>query len=137
MQSLPIRYFDTHTHGDIMSLYTNDTDTLRQMIAQSMAQLVSSVFTLAAVFFCMLYISIWLTLIVCAVMALIHPEIFTIRPMYVQVETGGEYCRGTTVGDLLGFSGHAPNADVLMDVDRSRFADLLVEAIGFYGEAKA
>ena len=47
---------------------------------------------------------------------LIHPEIFTIRPMYVQVETGGEYCRGTTVGDLLGFSGHAPNADVLMDV---------------------
>ena len=73
----------------------------------------------------------------CAVMALIHPEIFTIRPMYVQVETGGEYCRGTTVGDLLGFSGHAPNADVLMDVDRGRFADLLVEAIGFYGEAKA
>ena len=137
MQSLPIRYFDTHTHGDIMSLYTNDTDTLRQMIAQSMAQLVSSVFTLAAVFFCMLYISIWLTLIVCAVMALIHPDIFTIRPMYVQIETAGEYCRGTTVGDLLGFSGHAPNADVLMDVDRDRFADLLVEAIKFYGEAEA
>ena len=43
----------------------------------------------------------------------------------------------SAVGDLLGFSGHAPNADVLMDVDRSRFADLLVEAIGFYGEAKA
>ena len=64
MQRLPIRYFDTHTHGDIMSLYTNDTDTLRQMIAQSMAQLVSSVFTLTVVFFCMLYISVWLTLIV-------------------------------------------------------------------------
>ena len=73
----------------------------------------------------------------CAVMALIHPEIFTIRPMYVQIETAGEYCRGTTVGDLLGFSGHAPNADVLMDVDRDRFADLLVEAIKFYGEAAA
>ena len=71
MQRLPIRYFDTHTHGDIMSLYTNDTDTLRQMIAQSMAQLVSSMFTLTVVFFCMLYISVWLTLIVCAVMALI------------------------------------------------------------------
>ena len=69
----------------------------------------------------------------CAVMALIHPEIFTIRPMYVQIETAGEYCRGTTVGDLLGFSGHAPNADVLMGVDRDRFADLLVEAIKFYG----
>ncbi len=71
----------------------------------------------------------------CAVMALIHPEIFTIRPMYVQIETAGDYCRGTTAGDLLGFSGHAPNADVLMGVDRDRFADLLVEAIKFYGEA--
>jgi len=58
MQRLPVRYFDTHTHGETMSLYTNDTDTLRQMIAQSMAQLVSSVFTIAAVFACMLYISV-------------------------------------------------------------------------------
>ena len=65
MQRLPVRYFDTHTHGDTMSLYTNDTDTLRQMIAQSMAQLVSSVCTLAAVFCCMLYLSIWLTAVVC------------------------------------------------------------------------
>ena len=65
MQRLPISYFDTHTHGDTMSLYTNDTDTLRQMIAQSMGQLISSVFTIAAVFVCMLYISVGLTLIVC------------------------------------------------------------------------
>ena len=64
MQRLPVQYFDTHTHGDTMSLYTNDTDTLRQMIAQSMAQLISSVFTIIAVFICMLYISIWLTLVV-------------------------------------------------------------------------
>lgn len=64
MQSLPIKYFDTHTHGNIMSRYTNDTDTLRQMIAQSLAQLASSVFTIAAVFCCMLYQSVWLTLIV-------------------------------------------------------------------------
>ena len=48
MQRLPVRYFDSHTHGDIMSLYTNDTDTLRQMIAQSMAQIVSSIFTVVA-----------------------------------------------------------------------------------------
>ena len=67
MQSLPIGYFDTHTHGEIMSLYTNDSDTLRQMIAQSMAHLVSSAFTLVAVFFCMLYESVWLTLLVCLV----------------------------------------------------------------------
>ncbi|MGN0180639.1 MAG: ABC transporter ATP-binding protein [Monoglobaceae bacterium] len=71
MQRLPIRAFDTRTHGDIMSLYTNDTDTLRQMIAQSMAQLISSVFTIAAVFACMLYISVWLTLVAVIVMFLI------------------------------------------------------------------
>ena len=64
MQYLPVRYFDTHTHGEIMSLYTNDTDTLRQLIAQSMAHLVSSICTMIAVFCCMLYLSVWLTLIV-------------------------------------------------------------------------
>lgn len=64
MQSLPIRYFDTHTHGDIMSCYTNDTDTLRQMIAQSLSQMISSICTVVAVFCCMLYQSIYLTLIV-------------------------------------------------------------------------
>lgn len=71
MQRLPIRTFDTRTHGDIMSLYTNDTDTLRQMIAQSMAQLISSVFTIVAVFICMLYISVWLTLVAVFIMFLI------------------------------------------------------------------
>jgi ATP-binding cassette, subfamily B, multidrug efflux pump len=68
MQRLPIRYFDSRTNGDIMSLYTNDTDTLRQMIAQSLGQLISSVCTIVAVLFCMLYISVWLTLVVCIVM---------------------------------------------------------------------
>lgn len=71
MQHLPIRAFDTRTHGDIMSLYTNDTDTLRQMIAQSMGQMISSVFTIIAVLVCMLYISIWLTLVAIFVMFLI------------------------------------------------------------------
>lgn len=71
MQRLPIRIFDTRTHGDIMSLYTNDTDTLRQMIAQSMAQLISSVFTIVAVLVCMLYTSIWLTIVAVLVMLLI------------------------------------------------------------------
>lgn len=71
MQRLPIRIFDTRTHGDIMSLYTNDTDTLRQMIAQSMAQLISSVFTIVAVLVCMLYTSIWLTIVAVLVMLFI------------------------------------------------------------------
>ena len=64
MQYLPVRYFDTHTHGEIMSLYTNDTDTLRQLIAQSLGQMISSISTMIAVFCCMVYLSLWLTLIV-------------------------------------------------------------------------
>ena len=71
MQTLPLRYFDTRAHGDIMSLYTNDTDTLRQMIAQSLSQLVSSVFTLVAVFVCMLWVSVGLTAVVCVLTAAI------------------------------------------------------------------
>ena len=63
---MPIRYFDTHTHGETMSLYTNDTDTLRQMIAQSMSQLVSSIFTIVVVLVCMLYISIPLSIVAVA-----------------------------------------------------------------------
>ncbi len=64
MQTLPIKYFDTHTHGDIMSHYTNDTDTLMQMISQSIPNLISSVITLIAVLCGMLYLSVVLTLIV-------------------------------------------------------------------------
>ena len=64
MQALPVSYFDRHTNGDTMSLYTNDTDTLRQLIAQSLGQFISSTFTIVAVFICMLYISVWLTIVV-------------------------------------------------------------------------
>ena len=70
----------------------------------------------------------------CAVMALIHPEVFTMKPMHVEIETQGEYCRGCTVGDQLGLSGKAPNAQVILDVDRKAFADRLVESMKFYGE---
>ena len=71
MQRLPVPYFDGHTYGEIMSLYTNDTDTLRQLIAQSMSQLVTSLCTIIAVFCCMVYISLWLTLIVVIAIVLI------------------------------------------------------------------
>lgn len=64
MQSLPIKYFDTHTHGDVMSHYTNDTDTLRQMISQSIPNMFSSSITIIAVFSAMLYTSIPLTVLV-------------------------------------------------------------------------
>lgn len=66
MQDLPIRYFDTHPHGDIMSYYTNDIDTLRQLISQSLPQLMISAVTVLTVFGIMLYYSLWLTLIVLA-----------------------------------------------------------------------
>ncbi len=64
MQSLPIKYFDTHTHGDIMSYYTNDIDTLRQLISQSIPQLLTSFLTIAALLFYMLFLSVWMTLVV-------------------------------------------------------------------------
>ena len=64
MQDLPIRYFDTHSHGDIMSFYTNDIDTLRQMISQSLPQMTISAVTLFSVFCIMMYYSIWLALVV-------------------------------------------------------------------------
>ena len=64
MQDLPIKYFDTHNHGDVMSYYTNDIDTLRQMISQSIPQLIISTVTVITVLFIMLYYSMWLTLVV-------------------------------------------------------------------------
>ena len=64
MQALPIKYFDTHTHGDLMSHYTNDIDTLRQMLSMSVPQAISAAVTIVAVFCAMLSISVWLTLFV-------------------------------------------------------------------------
>ena len=64
MQSLPIKYFDTHTHGDIMSHYTNDIDTLRQLISQSIPQLFTSALTIIALLGYMLFFSVWMTLLV-------------------------------------------------------------------------
>ena len=64
MQDLPIRYFDTHNHGDIMSYYTNDIDTLRQLISQSIPQLLTSFLTIVALLCYMLFLSVWMTLVV-------------------------------------------------------------------------
>lgn len=71
MESLPIRYFDTNAHGDIMSIYTNDTDTLRQLISQSLPALMQTSIVLLTVFCIMVYYSFWLTgvvLIGCVIM---------------------------------------------------------------------
>ena len=66
MQRLPIKYFDTNNHGDIMSYYTNDIDTLRQMISQSFPQLIIAAVTVLTVFCIMIYYCVWLTLVVVA-----------------------------------------------------------------------
>ena len=63
MQDLPIRYFDTHSHGDIMSIYTNDMDTLRQMISQSIPQMFNSAITVIFVLVCMIRLSVPLTIV--------------------------------------------------------------------------
>ncbi len=70
MESLPIKYFDQHPHGDIMSVYTNDVDTLRQMLSQSIPQLVSSVITIVSVFFSMCMLSWQLTIVTMLMVAL-------------------------------------------------------------------
>ena len=80
MESLPIKYFDTHKHGTIMSTYTNDTDAVRQLIGNSLPVLFQSAFTLVAVFIVMLTYSVYLTLIVVAVILLM---------LFVVVKIGG------------------------------------------------
>jgi ATP-binding cassette subfamily B protein len=71
MQTLPVKYFDTHSHGDIMSHYTNDTDTLRQMLSQSIPQMFSSGVTIIMVFFAMLTTSIHLTVLILIVVVIL------------------------------------------------------------------
>ncbi len=80
MQNLPIKYFDTHKHGDIMSHYTNDIDTLRQLVSQAMPNIIRAGAVVISVFFIMLYFSLWLTLIVC---------VGVIAMLYVTKKVGG------------------------------------------------
>lgn len=84
MQRLPIKYFDTNNHGDIMSHYTNDIDTLRQMISQSFPQLLVSIITVTTVFCIMLYYSLWMTLVVLAGVILM---------LYITKKVGGRSAR--------------------------------------------
>ena len=70
METLPVRYFDTHTHGEIMSTYTNDTDTIRQVIGQSLPTLIQSVLSIVSIFLMMVNYSIWLTIAVILILIL-------------------------------------------------------------------
>ena len=70
MQYLPLRYFDTHTHGELMSRYTNDVDTLRQMLSQSVPQMISAVVTIVVVLLCMIFMSFSLTLVMLVILSI-------------------------------------------------------------------
>ncbi|MBQ8171850.1 MAG: ABC transporter ATP-binding protein [Oscillospiraceae bacterium] len=99
MQKLPIKYFDTNTHGDVMSFYTNDTDALRQMLSQSLPQFLSSLITIVSVFVSMLAMSVWLTLIVIAFLFLIFLVTGTVAK-----KSGHYFMRlQTSVADLNGY----------------------------------
>ncbi len=99
MERLPVRYFDTKSHGDIMSIYTNDTDTLRQVISQSMPQMLSAVITIVGVFVSMLILSPPLTLIT---VAMVICMVFATRS--ISSKSGYYFVKQQTdVGNLNGY----------------------------------
>ena len=99
MQSLPIKYFDTHAHGDIMSIYTNDIDTLRQMISQSIPQLVNSAATIVSVLISMIILNIPLT-----ILTLIKVAIMVITTGKVAGKAGSYFMKQQkSIGELNGF----------------------------------
>ena len=112
MQELPISYFDTHTHGEIMSHYTNDTDTLREMISQGIPQIISSIITIVAVFCAMIYTSIHLTLV----------EIFIVIIMFIiTAKVGGAsskyfMAQQESIGKLNGFVEEMINGQKVIKV---------------------
>lgn len=112
LQTLPIRYFDTNSHGDIMSRFTNDTDTLRQMISQSIPQFLNSAVTIVAVFFAMLYTSVWLTLFVLA---------FLVIMLMVTAKVGGKSGKyfvkqQSSLGDVNGYIEEMINGQKVVKV---------------------
>lgn len=112
MQALPISYFDTHSHGDIMSRFTNDVDTLSQMISQSMPQLFSTAVSILAVFFSMLYLSVWLTLFV---------VVFTVFLFWLikkLIKKSGNYFvrQQTSLGDVDGYIEEMINGQKVVKV---------------------
>lgn len=99
MQSLPIKYFDTHAHGDIMSIYTNDIDTLRQMISQSIPQLVNSAATIVSVLISMIILNIPLT-----ILTLIMVAIMVLTTGKVAGKAGSYFIKQQkSIGELNGF----------------------------------
>lgn len=112
MQRLPIRYFDTHTHGDIMSHYTNDTDTLRQFISQTLPQFISAIFSIVAIFIAMIISNVPLTILVI---------IFTVTMVIVTEKIGGASSKyfikqQETLGNITGYIEEMINGQKVVKV---------------------
>ena len=88
MEKLPIKYFDTHSHGDIMSVYTNDIDTLRQLISQSIPQILSSAITVVSVFISMLVLNVPLT-----ILTLVMVVVMMVSAKYVTGKSGAYFAK--------------------------------------------
>lgn len=99
METLPVKYFDTHAHGDIMSVYTNDIDTLRQMISQSIPQLMNSAITIVSVFAMMVTLSLPLTILTCVMVALM----LTLSSFATKISAKNFAARQRGLGELNGF----------------------------------
>lgn len=112
MQTLPVRYFDTHTHGDVMSRYTNDTDTLRQAISQSLPQMFASCVMVLASFIAMLYMSVGLTVFV------ILFTILLLKVMKILVGRSGSFFmkQQQTLGDVNGYIEEMINGQKVIKV---------------------
>ena len=112
MQRLPLSYFDSHQHGDMMSRFTNDTDTLRQMLSQSVPQMLSSLATIIVVFFAMLHVSVPLTALVLAVVAL---ALYASRA--ISRKSGGYFkAQQKTLGDVNGYVEEMMNGQKVVKV---------------------
>ena len=126
MEKLPIKYFDTHAHGDIMSVYTNDIDTLRQMISQSIPQLVNSGVTIVSVFVSMVVLSIPLTLV-----TLVMVGIMLLATGYAAKNSGKYFMKQQkNLGKVNGFIEEMMNGQKVVQVfcreeeNKKRFKEL-------------
>jgi ATP-binding cassette, subfamily B, multidrug efflux pump len=152
MQELPIKYFDTHSHGDIMSHYTNDTDTLRQMLSQSIPQVFSSIITIVAVFTAMVATNIYLTIVVMLCVLLMYfiskklagkSSIFFVKQQRSLGETNGyieEMINGQKVVKVFNHEEEAKKQfDILNEelcnnaTQANRFANILMPIMGNIG----
>ena len=112
MQTLPIRYFDTHTHGDIMSRYTNDTDTLRQMLSMSIPMMFSSLMTIIAVLAAMIALNIYLTLFVLAFVGIM----MTVTKKIAGKSAKYFIAQQTEIGDVNGYIEEMINGQKVIKV---------------------